>query len=103
MHDPKEHILIGGDDRVCIANTGHSRIVSIAFAFSKTLIASGTKALDEFKWRWAAPELQQPDVYGMQRVIATKASDIYGLGMVIYEVRSGTSSSCSGASLPHRF
>ena len=103
MYYLKEHILIGGDGQVCIANTGHSRIVSITFAFSKTLIESGSNALNEFKWRWAAPELQQPDVYGMQKVIVTKASDIYGMGMVVYEVRSGTSSSCSGVSLSRRF
>ena len=87
MHDPKEHILVGGDGQACIANTGHSRILSTPFAVSMTLIATGASALDEFKWRRAAPELQQPDVYGMQRVVATKASDVYGMGMVIYEVR----------------
>jgi len=43
-------------------------------------------SLDEFRWRWAAPELQRPDEYDMPKVVATKPSDIYGMGMVIYEV-----------------
>ena len=86
MHGPKEHILIECDGQACIANSGHSRIASTAFAISETPIASDTVALDEFRWRWSAPELQQPDVYGMQSAIATKPSDIYGMGMVIYEV-----------------
>ena len=86
MHGSKERILIGGDGQARIANAGHSRIVSTAFANSETPIASDPVALHEFRWRWSAPELQQPDVYGMQSVIATKPSDIYGMGMVIYEV-----------------
>jgi hypothetical protein len=43
-------------------------------------------SLDAFRWRWAAPELQQPDEYDMPKVVATKPSDVYGMGMVIYEV-----------------
>ena len=53
---------------------------------SEILIASATMSLDEFRWRWAAPELQQPDEYDMAKVVATKPSDIYGMGMVVYEV-----------------
>ena len=45
-------------------------------------------SLDEFRWRWAAPELQRPDEYDMVKVVATKPSDVYGMGMVIYEVSS---------------
>ena len=80
----KEHILIGDSGQACIANTGHICIVSTGFAASKTLMASGV-SLDVFRWRWAAPELQRPDEYDMTEVVATKSSDIYGMGMVIYE------------------
>ena len=66
-------------------NTGHSEIVSTAFATSETSL--GSVAPDKTRCRWSAPELQQPGAYGMRKVIATKASDIYGMGMVIYEVR----------------
>ena len=59
---------------------------------SKKLIASGTMSLDEFRWRWAAPELQRPDEYDMAKVVATKPSDVYGMGMLIYEVSHHNSS-----------
>ena len=83
IHDPKEHILIGNNGQARIANAGYSEIVPTAFTTSETPLSS--MALDEFEWRWSAPELQKPGMYGMRRAIATKASDIYGMGMVIYE------------------
>ena len=85
-HDSKEHILIGDDGQACIANTGHTSIAPTGFTISKLNIASGTWSLNELRWRWAAPELQRPDEYGMSKVVATKPSDIYGMGMVVYEV-----------------
>ena len=85
-HGSKEHVFIGDSGRACIANTGHTSIAPIGFATSKSNIASGTWLLDELRWRWAAPELQRPDEYGAAKVVATKPSDIYGMGMVIYEV-----------------
>ena len=58
----------------------------MAFGTFKNNVTAGTVSLDEFRWRWAAPELQRPDEYDLMKVIATKPSDIYGMGMVIYEV-----------------
>ena len=58
----------------------------MGFALFKSYVASGTMSLEEARWRWAAPELQRPDEYGMTNVVATKPSDIYGMGMAIYEV-----------------
>jgi hypothetical protein len=76
----KEHVLIGEDGQARIANTGHTNIAPMGMTASKKLIASGTMSLDEFRWRWAAPELQRPDEYGMAKVVATKPSDVYGMG-----------------------
>ena len=42
--------------------------------------------LNESRWKWAAPELQEPGDYGTEKIFATMPSDIYGMGMVIYEV-----------------
>ena len=58
----------------------------MGFTVFKSYIASGTMSLDESRWRWAAPELQRPDEYDMTNVVATKPSDVYGMGMAIYEV-----------------
>ena len=35
--------------------------------------------------RYSAPELQCPEYYGMEKVVITKESDVYGMAMVIYE------------------
>lgn len=82
----KEHILVGDNGQAFIANTGHTSIAPIAFGTFKNNLTAGTMSLDELRWRWAAPELQQPDEYDLPKVVATKPSDIYGMGMVIYEV-----------------
>ena len=36
-----------------------------------------------------SPELLNPDILGLEEAPATKASDCYALGMVVYEVLSG--------------
>lgn len=44
-------------------------------------------ALDEAgESRYSAPEIQWPEDYGMDEVLITKESDVYGIGMVAYEV-----------------
>ncbi|KAF9646803.1 kinase-like protein [Thelephora ganbajun] len=39
--------------------------------------------------RWMSPELLDPDQFGIKDSRATKESDCYALGMVVYEVLSG--------------
>jgi len=36
--------------------------------------------------RWCAPELLDPERYGLKRGGPTKESDIYSMGMTIYQV-----------------
>ena len=48
-------------------------IAPIGFATCKGNIVSGTMSLDEFRWRWAAPDLQRPDEYDTPKVVAMKA------------------------------
>ena len=38
--------------------------------------------------RYQAPELQVPEDYGIDKILITKESDVYGMAMVIYEARS---------------
>lgn len=83
---------MGDNGHAFIANTGHTSIAPIAFGTFKNNFTAGTMSLNEFRWRWAAPELQRPDEYGLPRVIASKPSDIYGMGMIIYEVSTRNSS-----------
>ena len=39
-------------------------------------------------YRYFAPEIQSPGAHGMDGVVATKESDVYGMAMIIYEARS---------------
>lgn len=96
----KEHIFVGDNGQACIANTGHSRIAPIGLAALKSNVASGTMSLEQLRFRWAAPELQRPDEYAMSKVVATKPSDIYGMGMVIYEVSPRDSFALHWYSIP---
>lgn len=41
-----------------------------------------------YNFRYSAPEVQWPELYGMDEVRITKESDVYGMAMVIYVVRS---------------
>ena len=40
--------------------------------------------------RWMSPELLDPQKYGFSKIRPTKASDCYALGMVVYEILSGS-------------
>lgn len=91
---------MGDNGQACIANTGHANIAPISFATYKSGITLGTMSLDACRWRWAAPELQRPEEYDMSRVVVTKSSDIYGMGMVIYEVSPRNSFPSSSFSTP---
>ena len=44
--------------------------------------------MDLHGYRYLAPEIQWPGVYGMDKIPIMKESDIYGMAMVIYEARS---------------
>lgn len=58
-------------------------------ALPGTSIASHTQSgggggIDDYRY-WA-PEIQWPEDYGMDKTIITTESDVYGMGMVAYEV-----------------
>ena len=43
---------------------------------------------DVDSYRYSAPELHQPQGDGIDEIPATKESDVYGMGMIVYEVSS---------------
>lgn len=43
---------------------------------------------DNGDYRYAAPEVQWPEEFGMDKIPLTKESDVYGMAMVTYEARS---------------
>jgi len=40
-------------------------------------------------YRYSAPEIQWPEDYGTDKIVITKESDVYGMGMIVYEVLTG--------------
>ena len=66
---------------------GHSSIVAVpGTPFAGYLQSSAEGDLGDC--RYLAPELRWPEDYGMDKILITKESDIYGIAMVIYEARS---------------
>jgi len=39
-------------------------------------------------YRYSAPEIQWPEDHGKDDILITKESDVYGMGMVVYEASS---------------
>jgi serine/threonine protein kinase len=75
------NILITNDHRACLADFGLMKLVSDAHPTHSTTTGDVGGTV-----RWMAPELLLPEEYGLHRSEPSKASDIYALGMVIFEV-----------------
>lgn len=79
---PKPNILIKNDFRACIADFSLLTIITDQQTFLSTSVEGGTTP-------WMSPELLDPTSFGFEKCRLTKESDLYALGMVIYEVLSG--------------
>jgi len=80
------HILIDDRGTARLATAGRSSIVAVP----------GTSIADHKQseggtdsYRYSAPEVQWPEDHGNDKVLITKGSDVYGMGMVAYEVLTG--------------
>jgi serine/threonine protein kinase len=76
--------LIDRDGHPRIADFGLLTIISdhANFVSSISRLEGGTT-------RWMSPELLDPEIFELEDSRPTKESDIYALGMVVYEVLSG--------------
>ena len=75
--------MINGNLQACIADFG---LMSVA-SDPNTSNASTTMTSATGSTRWMSPELLNPEQFGLNRSNATKESDIYAVGVVMYEVR----------------
>ena len=79
--------MIDDNGAARLATAGRSSIVAVP----DTSVAGHLQsAMDENtdEGQYMAPEIQWPEDYGMEKVLITKASDVYAMGMVAYEVSS---------------
>jgi serine/threonine protein kinase len=82
----QSHILIDDNGAARLATAGRSSIVAVP----NTSVAGHDQsaAADAGSFRYAAPEIQWPEDHDMDKILITKESDVYGMGMVAYEASS---------------
>ena len=78
---PKVNILIDNEDNPRLTDFGMVTMASERSTTAPPLSADGNL-------RWMSPELLYPEKFGLDG-LSTVQSDVYALGMVIYEVLSG--------------
>jgi serine/threonine protein kinase len=79
-YDCQPNILICDSYRACLADFGLTTIdLDTIHTYSTTSTTIGSV-------QWMAPELFDPDQYGLYKSVPSRESDIYALGIVIYEV-----------------
>ena len=75
--------MVDGDNRAVLVDFGLVNFSPDQATFLSSCMDAGTV-------RWMSPELLDPQKYGLPKIRPTKASDCYALGMVVYEILSGS-------------
>ncbi|KAI0723698.1 kinase-like domain-containing protein, partial [Fomitopsis betulina] len=79
------NILINDERHACIGDFGLSAVIhdpDTIMSITPSPNAVGTL-------RWTAPEILDPESFGLEHAVATLETDVYSFGMVIWEVFSG--------------
>jgi serine/threonine protein kinase len=83
------NILVSKEGCACLAYVGFTRA---AGDVNSTIVTSTTTFANTR--RWCAPELLDPERFGLRGGNPTKRSDIYSMGMTVYEVSFFRQGSC---------
>lgn len=83
-------MLIDDNGVARLATAGRSSFVAVPGTSVEGHVQSGG-GIDNY--RYSAPEIQWPENHDVDEILITKESDVYGMGMVLYEV-SPTSLCC---------
>ena len=76
--------MIHEDGRACLTDVGFTRVASDLS--SNTGLTDTSTTETGCTMRWSAPELRDPERYGLKKGGPTKKADIYSMAMTIYEV-----------------
>jgi len=77
--------LIDDNGAARLSTAGRSSIVAVP----GTPVAGFTQSGGDIdNYRYSAPEIQWPEDHDMDKILLTKESDVYGMGMIVYEVSS---------------
>ena len=71
----QSNVLIDDDDAARLATAGRSSIVAIPGTSIAGHVQSGG---DVNNYRYSAPEIQWPEDHGMDKILLTEGSDVYG-------------------------
>ena len=83
LHSRSSHALTSAQINILVDARGHARVAGLGTAF---LLSAGPEVdIDRF-FHGAAPELVDPQRFGLTDTGATKASDIYAFGVLALEV-----------------
>lgn len=74
---------------VLVDNNGVSRVGGLGSAFSLSLPASWSDVESDRLFYGIAPEIIYPDAFGFVHARPTKATDMFGFGMLAWEVLTG--------------
>ena len=88
QHYRQSHILIDDSGAARLATAGRSSVVAVP---GTSIAGHIQSAVDEDfdSYGYTAPEILLPEEFGnVDNILATKEGDVYGMGMVAYEVSS---------------
>jgi len=76
------NVLVDEHNRACLTDFGLSTIVYDYYTLNTVTQASNFKST----LRWMAPEIHDPEEFGLESAVPTRESDVYSYSMVMWEV-----------------
>ncbi|OCH87497.1 kinase-like protein [Obba rivulosa] len=78
------NILVNQRRRACLCDFGLA-----AFRYENRTACMPTPSVDGGTTRWMAPEIMDPEAFGLERARSSKEGDVYAFSMVMWEVFTG--------------
>ncbi|OCH94856.1 kinase-like protein [Obba rivulosa] len=79
------NVLVNRERKACLADFGLA-----SFSHDSKLTVLATRSAYVGSMRWTAPEIMDPEHFGLQRAQLDRRTDMYSLAMVMWEVFTGS-------------